>query len=113
MYRLRNLADETVSLESPSDQVLRTIRKLNPNVFVLGVVNITYNAPFFVTRFKEALFHFSALFDMLETNVERENEQRRLLEIVKEGDDDGGVAESLTHGPAVSAEVPVWRRSMT
>ncbi|KAL0922401.1 hypothetical protein M5K25_006384 [Dendrobium thyrsiflorum] len=80
MYRLRNLADETVSPDSPRDQVLRTIRRLNPKVFVLGVVNGTYNAPFFVTRFKEALFHFSALFDMLETNVEREDEHRRLLE---------------------------------
>lgn len=81
MYRLHNLADETVSADNPRDQLLHTIRKLNPMVFVLGVVNGTYNAPFFVTRFKEALFHFSALFDMLEMNVERENEHRRLLEM--------------------------------
>ncbi|PKA51964.1 Scarecrow-like protein 14 [Apostasia shenzhenica] len=85
MNRLHNLADETVSPECPRDQVLTTIRELNPDVFVLGIVNGTYGVPFFATRFREALFHFSAVVDMLETNLPRENviqqeEQRRMLE---------------------------------
>uniref|UniRef100_A0A2N9HNJ8 Uncharacterized protein n=1 Tax=Fagus sylvatica TaxID=28930 RepID=A0A2N9HNJ8_FAGSY len=49
-------------------------------LFVHGVVNGTYNAPFFVTRFREALFHFSSLFDMFDANVPREDEQRSLFE---------------------------------
>ena len=36
--------------------------------------------PFFVTRFREALFHYSALFDMLETLVPREDWERMLIE---------------------------------
>ncbi|KAH0460948.1 hypothetical protein IEQ34_008523 [Dendrobium chrysotoxum] len=80
MNRLQNLADESVSPDNPRDQVLNTIRKLKPDVFVLGIVNGTYNTPFFLRRFKEAMFHFSALLDMLETNVGREDEHRRLLE---------------------------------
>jgi hypothetical protein len=36
--------------------------------------------PFFVTRFRETLFHYSALFDMLETLVPREDWERMLIE---------------------------------
>lgn len=80
LYRFRNLIDETVAVDSPRNRVLNTIRRMNPEVFIHGIVNGSYSAPFFVTRFREALFHFSALFDMLETNVPRENEQRLLIE---------------------------------
>ncbi|XP_026663302.2 scarecrow-like protein 9 [Phoenix dactylifera] len=79
-YRFRNLVDETVVVDSPRNKVINTIRKMSPDVFIHGVVNGSYSAPFFVTRFREALFHYSALFDMLETNVPRENEQRLLIE---------------------------------
>ncbi|CAL9211711.1 scarecrow-like protein 9 [Musa acuminata AAA Group] len=80
LYRFRNLIDETVIVDSPRNRVLNTIRKMNPDAFIHGVVNGSYSAPFFVTRFREALFHFSALFDMLETNVPRDDEQRLLIE---------------------------------
>ncbi|KAG8097843.1 hypothetical protein GUJ93_ZPchr0013g37802 [Zizania palustris] len=40
----------------------------------------TSSVPFFITRFREALFHFSALFDMLETTVPRDDAQRALIE---------------------------------
>ncbi|KAG6521538.1 hypothetical protein ZIOFF_018661 [Zingiber officinale] len=80
LYRFRNLVDETVVVDSPRNRVLNTIRRMNPDVFIHGVVNGSYSAPFFVTRFREALFHYSALFDMLETNVPRYNEQRLLIE---------------------------------
>ncbi|KAK7276680.1 hypothetical protein RIF29_17824 [Crotalaria pallida] len=80
LYRLKNLSDETVSLNSPRDAVLRLIRRINPNIFIHGVVNGTYNAPFFLTRFREALFHFSALFDMFEANTQREDPHRLMFE---------------------------------
>jgi GRAS domain family len=80
LYRFRNLIDETVAVDSPRNRVLKTIREINPDVFIHGIVNGSYSVPFFVTRFREALFHFSALFDMLETTVPRENEQRLLIE---------------------------------
>ncbi|KAG0501242.1 hypothetical protein HPP92_001314 [Vanilla planifolia] len=80
LYRFRNLVDETVVVDSPRNKVLSMIRKANPDVFIHGIVNGSYSAPFFVTRFREALFHFSALFDMLETTVSREDAQRLLIE---------------------------------
>ncbi|KAJ8899946.1 hypothetical protein K2173_019651 [Erythroxylum novogranatense] len=80
LYRAKNLLDETVSVDSPRNIVLDIVRKINPSIFVHGIVNGAYNAPFFVTRFREALFHFSALFDMLETIVPRDNPQRMLIE---------------------------------
>ncbi|KAJ3668962.1 hypothetical protein LUZ60_010912 [Juncus effusus] len=80
LYRFKTLIDESVLVESPRDIVLSTIKKMNPDVFIHGVVNGSYNAPFFVTRFREAMFHFSSLFDMLETNVPKEDESRQLLE---------------------------------
>nr|QDL88530.1 scarecrow-like protein 9-like isoform X3 [Cymbidium sinense] len=80
LYRFRNLVDETVVVDSPRNKVLSTIRKVNPDVFIHGIVNGSYSAPFFVTRFREALFHFSSLFDMLETTVPREDAQRMLIE---------------------------------
>ncbi|CAH9104148.1 unnamed protein product [Cuscuta epithymum] len=82
LYRLRNLLDETVVLNSPRDTVLDLIRRLNPAVFIMGAINGLYNAPFFITRFREALFHYSSLFDMLEATTPREVPERVLLEKV-------------------------------
>lgn len=79
-YQFHRLADETVTLESPRDLVLKTIRKMNPDIFIHGIVNGSYNSPFFITRFREALFHWSALFDMVDTNVPRELPERTLIE---------------------------------
>ncbi|XP_078180809.1 scarecrow-like protein 34 [Carex rostrata] len=80
LFKLKNLPDETVTTDSPRDVVLKLIRKINPHVFVHGIVNGSYSAPFFVTRFREALFHYSALFDMLDANVPKEDEHRLLIE---------------------------------
>ncbi|XP_022148422.1 scarecrow-like protein 14 [Momordica charantia] len=79
-YRFKNLLDETVEESSPRDVVLRLIRKMNPNIFVHSVVSGSYHAPFFITRFREALFHFSALYDALDVNLPRESEERMMIE---------------------------------
>nr|XP_043609288.1 scarecrow-like protein 30 [Erigeron canadensis] len=79
-YRFRNLLDETVIVDSPRNKVLDLIRKMNPDIFIQGIVNGSYSAPFFVTRFREALFFFSSLFDMLEATVDRDTEERMLVE---------------------------------
>lgn len=80
MFRFRNLLDETVLVDCPRNKVLNLIRKMNPKVFIEGTVNGAYSAPFFITRFREAIFHFSTLFDMLETTIPREIEDRILIE---------------------------------
>ncbi|XWS71677.1 hypothetical protein CRYUN_Cryun03dG0159100 [Craigia yunnanensis] len=80
MYRLKNLPDDTVAPTSARDDVLKLIRNINPELFIHGIANGTYNAPFFMTRFREALFHFSAQFDIFEANVSREDPQRMMFE---------------------------------
>ncbi|XP_020214651.1 scarecrow-like protein 14 isoform X2 [Cajanus cajan] len=80
MFRFQNLLDETVVSNSPRDTVLNLIRKANPNIFIHATVNGSYNAPFFVTRFREALFHYSTLFDVLDTNTAREDPMRLMFE---------------------------------
>ncbi|KAF7048623.1 hypothetical protein CFC21_057351 [Triticum aestivum] len=80
-----NLMDESVIMDrqdipSPRDMVLSNIRNMRPDVFIDCVVNGTYSAPFFVTRFREALFTYSAQFDMLDATIPRDNDDRLLIE---------------------------------
>lgn len=80
LYRAKNLLDETIAVDSSRNIFITFIRKINPHMFIHGITNGAYNAPFFVTRFREALFHFSAMFDMLETIVPREDHERMVIE---------------------------------
>ncbi|KAM7522177.1 hypothetical protein LguiA_012079 [Lonicera macranthoides] len=80
LFRFENLLDETVVVNSPRDAVLNLIRKMNPNIFVHAIINGAYSAPFFVTRFREALFHYSAWFDVFEATLSHEDEHRLNLE---------------------------------
>ncbi|KAJ4704659.1 Scarecrow-like protein [Melia azedarach] len=80
LYRAKNLLDETIAVDSSRNIFLNLIRRINPDAFIHGITNGAYGAPFFVTRFREALFHFSAMFDMLETIVPREDRERMLIE---------------------------------
>ncbi|OMO62029.1 Transcription factor GRAS [Corchorus capsularis] len=80
MYRLKNLPDDTMAPNSARDTVLKLIRSMNPALYIHGVANGTYNAPFFVTRFREALFHFSAQFDVFDATVSRDNQPRMMFE---------------------------------
>ncbi|XP_010542642.1 PREDICTED: scarecrow-like protein 34 [Tarenaya hassleriana] len=79
--RFKNLQDETAGEENcPRDAVLRLIRRMNPDIFTHSIINGAFNAPFFTTRFKQALFHYSALFDMFDSTLPRENRERMRLE---------------------------------
>ncbi|KAK3409976.1 hypothetical protein EUGRSUZ_J02043 [Eucalyptus grandis] len=80
MFRFKNLLDETVVLNNPKDSVLNLIRKIRPHLFVQAIVNGSFSVPFFVTRFREALFHYSSLFDAFDTNLERDNQMRLTYE---------------------------------
>ncbi|CAA7032205.1 unnamed protein product [Microthlaspi erraticum] len=82
IHRLQYTPDETVSLDSPRDTVLRLFRDINPDLFVFAEINGMYNSPFFMTRFREALFHYSSLFDMFDTTIQGVDEykNRALLE---------------------------------
>ncbi|XVF05495.1 hypothetical protein REPUB_Repub05bG0177300 [Reevesia pubescens] len=80
LFRFEHLLDETAEVECPRNAVLKLIRKMNPDIFVHSIINGSYNSPFFVTRFREALFHLSAIFDMFENTLPREEPARLTLE---------------------------------
>ncbi|KAJ0260089.1 Scarecrow-like protein 33 [Hirschfeldia incana] len=80
LFRFRNLLDDTVAVDSPRDVVLRLIQKIRPNIFIPSILSGSYNAPFFVTRFREVLYHFSSLFDMCDTTLTREDPMRVVFE---------------------------------
>lgn len=80
IFRLRHLMDESIMAASPRNLVLKRIQSMNPKVFVQGVVNAGYNAPFFTSRFREAVSHFSAMFDALEASMPAEHPDRVIVE---------------------------------
>ncbi|WVZ61224.1 hypothetical protein U9M48_011134 [Paspalum notatum var. saurae] len=67
------------------DAVLGNIRKMRPDVFILCVVNGSYGTtPFFVTRFKEALSHYSAMFDMMAATATSGSDQSQRLVVERD-----------------------------
>ncbi|CAN4114598.1 unnamed protein product [Withania somnifera] len=64
LYRFKNLHDETMLADSSRILILNLIREINPGIFIHEMV----------------LFHFSALFDLLEANVPCEFPERMLIE---------------------------------
>ncbi|GJN25883.1 hypothetical protein PR202_gb13769 [Eleusine coracana subsp. coracana] len=81
VFRLEMLADDSVVMdrESPRDVVLGNIRRMRPAVFTLGIVSGFYGSSF-LTRFRGALYYFSAMFDVLDATMPRGSKQRLVLE---------------------------------
>ncbi|XBI61881.1 hypothetical protein VPH35_042620 [Triticum aestivum] len=61
IHRMKNLGDETTSINSARNRVLNNIRMMKPNIFIHGVVNGSYNTPFFLSRFKEVMYRYTSL----------------------------------------------------
>ncbi|CAA0842856.1 Scarecrow-like protein 9 [Striga hermonthica] len=74
-HRGKNLQDESKTA------VLKLIRGIGPDVFVHDVVDGAYSAGslLFPTRFREAFFQFSALFDMVESTSMLDGKPGRML----------------------------------
>jgi hypothetical protein len=81
LFNFSILREESIFFDglSPRDTVLNNIRKMRPDVFIQGVVNCSYGTSF-LTRFREALFYYGALFDMLDATIPRDGKLRPVLE---------------------------------
>ncbi|KAL3750636.1 hypothetical protein ACJRO7_011602 [Eucalyptus globulus] len=66
--RFKNL-DDTVEDSNPHDAVLYLIRKIKPDILFM---------PY--TRFREALFEFSAVYDLLDATIDHDNKERLVIE---------------------------------
>ncbi|CAL4910245.1 unnamed protein product [Urochloa decumbens] len=75
------LMDESIFFDDPSpkDMVLHNIRKMRPNVFIQSIVNGSYGSSY-LSRFRETLFYYTAIFDMFDATIPRESKLRVLLE---------------------------------
>lgn len=83
---------ETVAVYSPTvlttmisrpehvEALMRVIRRFKPSIMVVIEVEANHNSPSFVNRFIEALFFYSAWFDCLEDCMDRNNQNRVILE---------------------------------
>ncbi|KAL3750637.1 hypothetical protein ACJRO7_011603 [Eucalyptus globulus] len=80
LNRFKNLLDETVEDNNPRDAVLNLIRQIKPDIFVHAVRSVSYNAAFFVTRFREALFHLSDVYDLLDATIDCDDKERLVIE---------------------------------
>ncbi|CAL4982773.1 unnamed protein product [Urochloa decumbens] len=64
---------------SPRDTVLNNIKKMRPYVFIQSILNRSCGSSF-LPRFRELLFYYMALFDILDATMTRESESRLALE---------------------------------
>ncbi|GAB2234040.1 hypothetical protein Droror1_Dr00003276 [Drosera rotundifolia] len=80
MYRSQHLLDMSMDLNSPRDGFLSLVKQIRPHYFIHGIVNAAFGKPIFMTRFKDALSHYSTLFDVFEATMPRGDHERLLLE---------------------------------
>jgi GRAS domain family len=80
LYCLRSIGDEAISLDSPRDRVLNLICQMKPQIFIEGDVTIQSFSPFFITRFRQALSLYSALFQIIDFLIPRDNRLRLIME---------------------------------
>lgn len=81
-FCFKNLMDESVIVDRPNtrDMVLNNITKMRSKVLIHDITNGSYSGVFFVSRFREALNHFAAMFDTIDTIMLQENQNRLLTE---------------------------------
>ncbi|MCO5550480.1 hypothetical protein L7F22_003967 [Adiantum nelumboides] len=77
---LRFVMDDILDPRPVRLKSFKMLCDVRPDVFIQGVVSGAYSTPFYSTRFKEALFHFACIFDVLETFIERNNSDRVVFE---------------------------------
>ncbi|XP_025806579.1 scarecrow-like protein 34 [Panicum hallii] len=73
--------DESLFFDDPSpkDTVLQNIRKMRPDVFIQSILNSSYGSSY-LSRFREALSYYTAMFDMFDAIIPRESKSRVVLE---------------------------------
>ncbi|GLJ24802.1 hypothetical protein SUGI_0474290 [Cryptomeria japonica] len=94
--------------------VLQAIHKLRPKVLTLVEQDASHNGPFFLGRFMEALYYYSAIFDSLDAILPRSSTQRVKMEQFYFGEEIKNIVSC--EGPARverHERVDQWRRRMS
>lgn len=77
---MRKNHDECVLSGSPRELSLKRIRSLNPKVFIFDDTSAAFNAPLFMTRFREAVKYYKLIFDGMELSMPCDDPHRVILE---------------------------------
>ncbi|CAH9094269.1 unnamed protein product [Cuscuta europaea] len=81
IVKFQHLLDETaVGADNPRGAVLNLIREANPHIYMQTVSSGSQNSPFFISRFREAVFYYTAVFDTLDATLPHNDNQRLNLE---------------------------------
>ncbi|KAJ9139858.1 hypothetical protein P3X46_030553 [Hevea brasiliensis] len=79
-FNLYRMPDESVSTENPRDELLRRVKGLAPRVVTLVEQEMNTNTAPFMARANEACSYYGALFDSIESTMQRENLDRVKVE---------------------------------
>lgn len=80
-FSFNTLMDESIFFDDPSpkDTVLQNIRNMRPDVFIQSILNTSYGSSY-LSRFREALSYYTAMFDIFDAIIPRESKTRVVLE---------------------------------
>ncbi|CAD6255538.1 unnamed protein product [Miscanthus lutarioriparius] len=80
-FNFSTLMDESIFFDNPNprDTVLHNIKKMRPDIFIQSILNNSYGCSY-LSRFKEALSYYTAMFDMFDATMPRESKSRVVLE---------------------------------
>ncbi|KAJ1694103.1 hypothetical protein LUZ63_010801 [Rhynchospora breviuscula] len=80
MFNLSQLkSSPSLDTSKSRNELFNLIRAIKPKVFIQGIFNFSFS-PFFIPRFKMVLMEYFRFFDMLDTMVPRNSNQRFLIE---------------------------------
>ncbi|CAH9075078.1 unnamed protein product [Cuscuta epithymum] len=68
-FRLKSLMDETVGADNPRVAFLNMLREITPQIFVQTVMSGSHGCTFFLSRFREAMSFYSAIYDMYDSTL--------------------------------------------
>ncbi|MCO5569150.1 hypothetical protein L7F22_022858 [Adiantum nelumboides] len=77
---LRFVMDDILDPRPVRLRILKMVYDVEPDVYIQGIVSGSYGNPFYLPRFKEALFHFACMYDVLDTFSSRDNQDRIVFE---------------------------------
>ncbi|XP_031275160.1 scarecrow-like protein 8 [Pistacia vera] len=79
-FNMFRMPDESVSTDNPRDELLRRVKGLAPRVVTLVEQEMNSNTAPFLARVKEACAYYGALFDSIESTVQRDRMERLKVE---------------------------------